>query len=134
MQEDSSHTCLITLLSNILHFLDCRHHAMMLHNQRTKLQEKIGIWSQVNSYLLGLRSYLMSKKISLSFEQLKSEHFYTPIITGVQGSNFKKDHCIGIYKGLVFDGNIEYPLILGWDALSLCCSDEKKNENLLSFT
>ena len=68
MQEDGSRTCLIMSLSNILHFSDCKHHAMMLHNQRTKLQDKIGICSQVNSYLLGLNSYLINKKIIFNFK------------------------------------------------------------------
>ena len=87
----------------------------------------------MNLYLIGLSSYLVSKKINLSFEQLRNKYFYTPIITGVQGSNFKKDHCIKIYKGLIFDGNIEYPLILGWDALSLCCSNGKKKCEFFKF-
>ena len=133
MQEEGTHTCLIVCLANILHFSNCREHAALLHNRRFKFEDKFDVWDEVNEYLLSLSPLLSSRWIKLKYEDLFRQYHYNPLITNVKGSDGKKDHSIGIYQGMIFDSNVECPMKLSLEALSLCCSDGYKKFDFVCF-
>ena len=133
MQEEGTRTCLIISLANILHYSNCRHHAALLHHKRFKFEDSSGLWKELNAYLLSMSPLLYNKGIKLKFEDLSRNYYYNPLITNVKGSDGKKDHSIGIYNGMIFDSNVEYPMKFSLDALSLCCSDGNKKFEFVGF-
>ena len=49
----------------------------------------------------------------------------------LEGSDGKKDHCVAIYNGFIFDSNVPRAMELSQSALDLCCSSDDRRSTFV---
>lgn len=132
-QKEDENTCLTISFSNMLYYCNLQEHANLVFTQRKKFEDCINVWTIFNAFLVKLSPYLQCVKINSELESLQEEHFFTPVITCLKGSDGKMDHTVTIYKGLVFDGNFPYALPLSDQSLNICCSSKEQKVLFVEF-